>query len=241
MTLIDTIAKAAREFAPTASRINDFLIDHREEIKELAFAFQNFPEKTLPLWDKLANHGWYLNWHTPTDIFSIIDTNQSTLNEFMINHLERDFELLAKKLSSLYPKREHVLTVAFDLHRNQNYIASIPLFFSQLDGICSQNLRASYFENKEELQARVDKEKRDDPSIVYHLNLEVLKVRTQFQAGSSKASAAKKSKAPSRNGIMHGSRKHLDYGTKENSFKTFSLLCFVACCFDVGRTPIENQ
>jgi hypothetical protein len=38
--------------------------------------------------------------------------------------------------------------------------------------------------------------------------------------------------APNRNGILHGSRKHLDYGTEVNSLKALSLLAFVVYCFD---------
>jgi hypothetical protein len=57
--------------------------------------------------------------------------------------------------------------------------------------------------------------------------LEILRMKTQFSAGIRENSAHKKTLAPNRNGILHGSSKHLDYGTKVNSFKAFSLLAFV--------------
>ncbi|WP_221624668.1 hypothetical protein, partial [Burkholderia contaminans] len=50
------------------------------------------------------------------------------------------------------------------------------------------------------------------------------------------------------NGIMHGSVDHLDYGSKVNGYKAFSLLCFVAFCFDLpsvkrlsSETPLASD
>ncbi|MGB2079175.1 MAG: hypothetical protein ACPHV3_05265, partial [Vibrio sp.] len=54
---------------------------------------------------------------------------------------------------------------------------------------------------------------------------------TQFGASISKKSKTAKSKAPNRNGILHGSSKHLDYGTEINSLKSISLLSYIADAF----------
>jgi hypothetical protein len=54
---------------------------------------------------------------------------------------------------------------------------------------------------------------------------------TQFNAGIREAKPKDKLRAPNRNGILHGSRRHLDYGTKINSLKAFSLLAFVVLVF----------
>ena len=56
----------------------------------------------------------------------------------------------------------------------------------------------------------------------------LLGISTQFGAGIKKSSESAKALAPNRNGILHGSRKHLDFGTERNSFKAFSLLAFLA-------------
>ncbi len=57
--------------------------------------------------------------------------------------------------------------------------------------------------------------------------LEPFKLKNHHNAGISKSSVQAKSKAPNRNGILHGHRKHLDYGTEINSLKCFSLLSFI--------------
>ena len=56
--------------------------------------------------------------------------------------------------------------------------------------------------------------------------LEPFKVDLQISQGSSRASKAKE-KGPNRHGIIHGSRKHLDYGSKINSYKAISFLAFL--------------
>lgn len=57
--------------------------------------------------------------------------------------------------------------------------------------------------------------------------LEPYKIKTQFSEGIRKSSFSDKKKAPNRNGILHGHRKHLDFGTELNSLNSFSLLAFV--------------
>ncbi len=66
--------------------------------------------------------------------------------------------------------------------------------------------------------------------------LELLGINTQFNAGIRSSSMKDKLKAPNRNGILHGSRKHLDYGTEINSLKAFSLLAFVVLVFSKEAT-----
>ena len=64
-------------------------------------------------------------------------------------------------------------------------------------------------------------------SILTNVFLEPFKLKNHHNSGISKHSQAAKDKAPNRNGIIHGHRKHLDYGTEINSLKCFSLLSFV--------------
>ncbi|KVX02631.1 hypothetical protein [Shewanella frigidimarina] len=54
---------------------------------------------------------------------------------------------------------------------------------------------------------------------------------TEFGARIGKGKQVDKAKAPNRNGFLHGSRKHLDYGTEINSLKCISLLAYVATTF----------
>jgi hypothetical protein len=119
-----------------------------------------------------------------------------------------------------------------DLHEGGNYIASIPLFLSQIDGICAQHLGAFLFSEHERRLERSQQIIDASRTSLTNASLEVLNSETQCGAGISSHRKSKKDLAPNRNGILHGSRKHLDYGTEMNSFKPFSLLAFVVYCFE---------
>lgn len=141
-------------------------------------------------------------------------------------HLEYDWEKLTTKIIELCPDRSLILKEAFSLHNEGRYIASIPLFLSQTDGICAQYLGAFLFSEHPKRAAQIESlpEKGESKSLDVFLSL--LKDKNQYSKGIGQNSNTHKEKGPNRNGILHGSRKHLDYGTKINSLKCFSLLSY---------------
>ena len=136
-------------------------------------------------------------------------------------HLEYDWEKLTTKIIELCPDRSLILKEAFSLHNEGRYIASIPLFLSQTDGICAQYLGAFLFSEHPKRAAQIESlpEKGESKSLDVFLSL--LKDKNQYSKGIGQNSNTHKEKGPNRNGILHGSRKHLDYGTKINSLKCF--------------------
>jgi hypothetical protein len=89
--------------------------------------------------------GWFPNWFTffykPTEEVNDIDT-------FMTMHLNECWGELTDRIIMLCPNREHILKAAFNLHRDGNYIASIPLFISQPDGIVCEEIKVFLFAGK---------------------------------------------------------------------------------------------
>jgi hypothetical protein len=218
------------------TEVNAFLKKNPDFFKKLGHYLDNFPIYHKENWVKLARQGWCLNWLTPVTVESALDSGKTYLDKFMAAHLTQDWDKLTGKIISLYPHRKHVFDAAFDLHKNQqNYIASIPLFFSQIDGICAENLGVYLFSEHERRQQKIQDLTDASGDLLTNVFLEVLNSRTQFGESISSKSKAKKELAPNRNGVLHGSRKHLDYGTEINSLKAFSLLAFVVYCFE------ENQ
>ncbi|MBH0000495.1 hypothetical protein I6E72_16185 [Pseudoalteromonas sp. NSLLW24] len=173
----------------------------------------------------MAENGWYPNWFT---FFYQPEEEPNSLDELMVMHLEDKWADLTVKIIELCPNREHVLKTAFKLHEEGNYIAAIPLFFSQADGICCEVLKSFLFtgnDTNEKLDTLIENGELE-VNMLLDVFLEPFKLKNHHNAGISKASVAHKKKAPNRNGILHGHRKHLDYGTKINSLKCFSLLAF---------------
>jgi hypothetical protein len=179
---------------------------------------------------QLAECGWFPNWLT---FFYDPEPEINDLDQLMIMHLDDCWSEVTKRIVELCPERKHILEAAFELHKQGNYIASIPLFLSQSDGICSEEF--TYFFTKNNITGKKASdeilEQFEKGELVVDFFTEILiepfKIKTQLSQGSSKSSMAAKENGPNRHGIIHGSRKHLDYGSKLNSYKAFSFLAFI--------------
>lgn len=204
--------------------INIFLEPISEYIKQYNAMFRGFAEN-FEKWQSqnkiyvadIVAQGWY-----PTPIsFYTKPKGEFDLNEYMIQELTENWEELSKKIIESYPNRSHILKAAFDLHKQKNYIASIPLFYAQADGICCEHFKSFLFAGNrvgESLECL-------KPDSMLEVFLMPYKLKNHHNAGISCKKSAQI--APNRNGILHGHRKHLNYGTEVNSLKAYSLLCFV--------------
>lgn len=178
----------------------------------------------------MAEYGWFPNWCT---LMSGPRKGQS-LDDFMIECIDLNWNEVTQEIIKLNPHREEILKIAFFLHRQGNYIASIPLMLSQSDGICSEEFTHFFSADQktgrkasEEILAQAE---NGDLAInaMTEILLEPFKVKLQITQSSSRHSKKAKEKGPNRHGILHGSRKHLDYGTKINGYKAFSFLAFLS-------------
>ena len=198
-------------------------------IESIVETFRNLPEACRESWVLAARQGWYVNWYTPFPIVSKINNSTQIdlkLNHLMLEHLKGDFESISSEIMAACPERREILECAFNLLKDNNYIASIPLLLAQIDGICADIIGTNFFTDKEKRPEKIEEFKSTQDHLVSVL-LDLLTLNTQFSAGIRCSSSQKKLLAPNRHGIMHGSRKHLDYGTETNGYKTFSLLAFI--------------
>ena len=224
---IDPIRNVAIKLHNGITKLVSAHPDFFKNINQLAKEFKELPERQRAVWSEAAMKGWYVNWETPVAINKTVLKKQDALDEFMMSHLKNDWESITHEILTVCPERAEILLCAFDLHQNKTYIASIPLFLSQSDGICAQHLGAFLFTEKDKLSDKLSQRLKAEEWYLEML-LGVLGISTQFGAGIRKSSNSAKALAPNRSGILHGSRKHLDYGTERNSFKAFSLLAFLA-------------
>ena len=215
-----TLIEAAQKAAPVA--------------KQIAAAVEKFPEFFSDKWIKHAHKGWYPNWYTPA--FSSL-TADGDLDGFMTSHLVEHLDSIESKLIELYPDRTEILAAAFKHHRDDQFIASIPIFFAQADGICNETINAMLLAKHKSRQNKIDDKLSKTSDLISHVVLPILAEKTQMGESLDKASEADKELGPNRNGILHGSSLHLDYGKKINSLKSISLLAFVAATFENADIP----
>ena len=192
--------------------------------------FKNLPARQKEVWSKAASLGWYMNFESSISMKHYVGLGQQALNSYMEKEIQADWITLTTSIIAAYPARAEILTCAFELHNEGRYIASIPLFFAQADGICDQNLDAHLFADGEKRKLAIVERSRNAEPFTDVL-LELLQIKTPFNARISKYEAKDKLRAPNRNCILHGSCNHLDYGTEINSLKAFSLLAFVVLVF----------
>jgi hypothetical protein len=224
--------KILKTLTDAAKKFNAFIESNPEFLKKVGPYLKNWPDYHKKDWAELASYGWFLNGETPIAVEVALTEGKASVDRFMVAHLRDDWGNVSDRIISSYPERKHVLEVAFRLHKDGNYVASVPLFLSQTGGICAQNLGAYLFSDHEGRTARIQQEIEDSGNLLTNAFLEVLNTKTQFGERISSAGKSKKELAPNRNGILHGSRKHLDYGTEINSLKAFSLLAFVVYSFE---------
>lgn len=219
--------RLGQEYASVIGKIAEAILPYVAEIAERVKEWQEDQKRSVA---SMAEQGWFPNWFTfdyyPNDHFDNLD-------EYMINHLDESWDDIKQKIFDLCPKRKQILEVAFDLHEQGNYIASVPLMLMQSDGICSEEF--TYFFTKDgqtgnkasdEILQKVENGELT-VNFLSEVLLEPFKIKLQISQGASKYSASAKQKGPNRHGIIHGSRKHLDYGNRINGYKAFSFLAFI--------------
>lgn len=227
------IQKLNKAMVPAVRRINEitkalepFFSQLNSTLQKMAEAAQKWQVARKEDVTVMANNGWYPNWLT---FFYTPEKKPESLDELMSLHLNNNWDDITSKILELCPNRSYILKNAFNLHKSGNYIAAIPLFLAQADGICCESLKSFLFtgsDTEEKIKKLIDNGKIE-VDMFTDIFLEPFKLKNYHNAGISKSSQSAKNKAPNRNGILHGHRKHLDYGTEINSLKCFSLLSFV--------------
>ena len=216
------IEKARRKYAP-------MILEMQKAAAKAAAQAIKWQEEKKIFVSAMAENGWFPNWYT----FFAHPEDHTSLDDFMVFHIDECWKEIKEKMHDFCPNRKHILDVIFELHEQKNYIASIPLIFSQADGICGEEFTYFFSADQNTKKRASDEilEKFDGGDIQLNIFTEVLlepfKTKLQLANGSSKSSKAYKSKGPNRHGIIHGSKKHLDYGSKINGYKAISFLAFL--------------
>ncbi len=256
---IEDIEAIGKQILPIANAIEEGIESMRPTLEVIALAAERFRQQYGPIMQQfaatygpkivefteqakkwqaeqkisvtaMAEQGWFPNWYT---FFFRPENEYNNLDDLMIAHIDGCWNELKEKIITHNPKRKHILEVAFKLHEEGNYIASIPLLLTQSDGICSEEF--TYFFTKDHNTGRtaadeiIHQAENNELAVNFlsEILIEPFKVDLQIKKGSSKTSKSAKEKGPNRHGIIHGSRKHLDYGSDINGYKAVSFLAFI--------------
>ncbi|MDT3296374.1 hypothetical protein Q4Q57_14620 [Shewanella sp. SP2S2-6] len=210
-----------------SKEFNVFVEHNRDEIIELFHELNGLEDRHQSIWRKAARMGWFPSFLISYDFAKYVDKGQEQFDAYMIAETAPHTNDIRKYLVSSFPARADILNTAFDLHEQKNFIAAIPLFLSQADGICEEVLGNYLYTDLQNRRVKLKEIIDNNPEAKIPLSL--LVYETQFCRDiDSSSKPIQKSKAPNRHGILHGSKLHLDYGTEINSLKSISYLSFLA-------------
>lgn len=218
--------KIVKNLEPILSRFQERLVTLDDDIKEALLA--------------MAENGWFVDPNTVylDNLMEFLDAYKSgtvpEIEEQVIQFFEAQVSVVEKDLVARYPHREDVLKQAFEAHRNHKYALSIPVFFSQVDGVCFDltvdeygNARNYFIKRKDgkpQVSETVDALIDDSYNAVF---LDPL--RHSLPVAYSKRDRPEGFSLLNRHMVMHG--ESLDYGTQRYSLQALSLLNYVAVVF----------
>lgn len=182
----------------------------------------------------LAHNGWYISMEFDffdinclADLIKQGDFDQ--VDKMLINYFDNESSVQQAKLLENFPERKEVLSQAFKAHNNQDYYLSVPIFYSQVEGICKKLTGHRFFSTRHQKPYTQNWANNFKEGSLMGLLLEPLKhidPNRQIQIHGNPLSI-------NRHDILHGDS--LEYGNDPiNSYKAFSLLWFI------GETVLES-
>ena len=206
-------------------------------VVEVANILDNYQKGFGHFSEKAAEKGWFVTSHTNVQgMVAAYNQGEDSLDKFMEHEIESNFEEIRSSIISANQNRAHILNPAFEFHLSEQWVASIPLLLAQTDGIFAKKVGAYLFSEHEKRKSLIlEKYGQKGESFIPYM-CTPFEVETQFSASIGSQSAEKKKRGPNRNGILHGSSRHLDYATKINSLKCISLLSYIAMFIEVEST-----
>ncbi|EMN6090160.1 hypothetical protein [Vibrio cholerae] len=185
------------------------------------------PTRIEALWVTAVESGWYPTQHTPVLLYENLFHDLDVLDSLMVERLNNAYESIVADLLKNLESRRHIVSAALTLHEDENYVASIPLFLSQVDGIFDTTFGSSFFSRRDGEKSKIYRMVEQKSGAFFKVFLRQSIVKNQFSANSKSHQIDDKVRGPNRNGILHGVETHLDYGTYVNSCKCLTLLSYV--------------
>lgn len=204
---------------------------------EMTTTLQQLPEEIRPAIRSLANLGWFPSGEMGLSEIhafrALCDScDKSVVDKAMIDWLHGEQEQVQMRASIRFPNRSHILASAFKAHDDGLYELSVPVLMAQVEGMCLEVVGTKLFSTKKGVPATRAATDRFCQMTLSDVLLLPFREANGFTA--SETTRHQWPDAPNRHEVLHGIA--TDYGTRENSFKTISLLeyfiTFVAPRFD---------
>jgi hypothetical protein len=228
---------------------SDFMIQLGETLVRLKEAnekrAEKYPQFSRNL-EEIANQGWFLSLHMgfssyeelafSLDYLPESEGRWEALDKAFSSHYSESIDYYLERITGKYPARAFAVRPAVAAHLRGEYALSVPVFFSQAEGILrDETARELFTKQGGHISSYALAQRGDAPDgadwfgyfddAIWAPLCGDLPIawgpRQREQAGYS---------GLNRNTTLHGI--DLGYATEVNSLKAFSLLCYVAGLFD---------
>jgi len=221
------------DFSSIIKPVIDFKNAFSNVLKPFQIDFRRLFNGFTPLMKKaitmLANRGWFIDFEMPASVFKeiikIINEGKFTIFEReLISYFEKHLDRIESDIIIRFKNRKNLINASFNAHRRKEYILSIPVILAQVDGICYEVVKHSFFmkRNQRPLTATyVDNVATDTfrYAVLFPLS-------QKLPINISSYERPKKSRQLNRHAIFHG--ESIRYGSKKNSIKAISLINYVS-------------
>lgn len=188
--------------------------------------------------NELFDNGWY-----PIKFVSRVEKSTSeSINEFMERVITIKYDQLKEYCYEIFPLRKEILKEAFNLFDCHNYIACIPLFLIQTDGIARDYGSKGMFVGKSK-NFEKQSESKFLPYVNKFANVNVTRsglfrvLHSEKFVGSDSYSNLMITKCTeksnpdenfclNRHGILHGLIEYMDYANILNALRTISFMVY---------------
>jgi hypothetical protein len=208
-----------------AAQIAAAIRSAQEILKEVTVSSQKLPVEIRLAIRSLANIGWFpsgeMGFSEIQAFGALCDSgHKSAINTAMIEWLHGELGNIQARASKIFPNRSKILASAFRAHDAGQYELSVPVLMAQVEGMCLEVFGKKLFATKSDLPVTRDETDRFSQMALSEALLLPLRELNGFTASEKKRDQWPDT--PNRHEVLHGIA--TDYGTRENSFKTISLM-----------------
>lgn len=228
---------------------SDFMLQFTETMVRLKEANEKRAEKYPQLsrnLEEIARQGWFISPHMDFSSYEQLafsldglpesDGRWEALDTAFSNCYSENIGYLLEKITELYPVRDFAIRPAVAAHLRGEYALSVPVFFSQAEGILRDRTSRELFTKKDghisdyAAAQRVSAEDISDWFGHFDDAIWAPLCGELPIAWSAKQRERADYQGLNRNTTLHGI--DLNYATEINSLKAFSLLSYVAGLFE---------
>ncbi len=210
--------------------------------------FEHYPRLAENL-DSLAKQGWFVSVDLPLSVYEELafslerltsaPDRMALVDNLFVECFQPEIEALCKKLIEDNPHRAFAIQPAVAAHLRGEYALSVPVFFSQAEGIVRDRTERELFSksprrpwehvNDWAKKKRVSVLQAEDPFDYFEDALWSPLALDLPITWSPKERKQHEYTGLNRHTTLHGM--DLDYASEVNSLKAFSLLCYVSSVF----------